>query len=45
VARSYALGKDFALEGTPAIIMPDGEMVAGYLPPDALLEHLKEAHP
>ncbi|HSY45165.1 MAG TPA: DsbC family protein [Steroidobacteraceae bacterium] len=45
VARSYALGKDFALEGTPAIIMPDGEMVPGYLPPDALLEHLKEAHP
>ena len=45
MARSYALGKDFALEGTPAIIMPDGEMLPGYLPPDALVEHLKEAHP
>jgi thiol:disulfide interchange protein DsbC len=45
VARSYALGKDFALEGTPAIIMPDGEMVPGYLPPEALLEQLKQAHP
>ena len=32
-------------QGTPAIIMPNGECVAGYMPPDALLEHLKEAHP
>ncbi|HTC16493.1 MAG TPA: DsbC family protein [Steroidobacteraceae bacterium] len=42
VARSYALGQDFALEGTPAIIMPNGEMLAGYLPPDALMQRLKE---
>jgi thiol:disulfide interchange protein DsbC len=42
VARSYALGQDFALEGTPAIILPNGEMLSGYLPPDALMQRLKE---
>jgi thiol:disulfide interchange protein DsbC len=40
VARSYALGRDFALEGTPAIILPDGEMVPGYVPPEALVQRL-----
>jgi thiol:disulfide interchange protein DsbC len=42
VARSYALGQQFALEGTPAIIMPDGEMLPGYVPPDVLAQHLKD---
>jgi len=42
VARSYALGRDFALEGTPAIIMPDGELLPGYVPPDVLVKHLKD---
>jgi thiol:disulfide interchange protein DsbC len=42
VARSYALGQDFALEGTPAIIMPNGEMLPGYLPPDALMKRLQD---
>ena len=43
VARSYALGQDFALEGTPAIIMPNGEMLPGYVPPEVLAQHLKDA--
>lgn len=42
VARGYALGKDFAIEGTPAIIMADGELLPGYVPPDVLLQHLKD---
>lgn len=47
VAREYALGKDFNLEGTPAIVLADGELVPGYMPPEMLLEHLKETqqHP
>jgi len=45
VAHSFALGKDFALEGTPAIVMTSGELLPGYLPPDALVQHLREAHP
>jgi len=42
VARSYALGQDFAIEGTPAIVMANGELLPGYVPPDALAEHLKD---
>jgi len=45
VARSYALGRDLALEGTPAIIMADGEMLPGYVSPEVLVGHLKETHP
>jgi thiol:disulfide interchange protein DsbC len=42
VAREYALAQDFALQGTPAIILPDGELLPGYVPPDVLVEHLKD---
>jgi len=42
VARSYALGQDFALEGTPAIVMANGEMLPGYVPPDVLAKHLQD---
>jgi len=41
VARTYALGKDFAIEGTPAIVTTDGELLDGYIPPDVLLKHLQ----
>jgi thiol:disulfide interchange protein DsbC len=42
VAKSYALGQDLALDGTPAIVMADGELLPGYLPPDVLAQHLKD---
>jgi thiol:disulfide interchange protein DsbC len=42
VAAHYALGRDFELEGTPAIVMPSGELYAGYLPPAALAQHLQD---
>jgi thiol:disulfide interchange protein DsbC len=42
VARTYALGQDFALEGTPAIIMANGELLPGYVPPDVLAQHLRD---
>lgn len=41
VAREYALGRALGLRGTPMLILPDGEMVTGYVPPDALLAHLE----
>jgi len=43
VARTYALGKDFALQGTPAIVLADGDMLPGYVPPDVLAQQLKES--
>lgn len=42
LARFWALGQKFNITGTPAIVMTDGEMVPGYLPPDVLLKHLQE---
>ena len=45
VRRDYELGQDSGLRGTPAIVMPDGEMLAGYLPPAMLLKRLQPAAP
>jgi thiol:disulfide interchange protein DsbC len=45
VAREYQLGKDVGLEGTPGIVAADGTMVGGYLPPDKLLQELKQLSP
>src|SRR5580658_1607014 len=42
VARFHALGADFALQGTPDIVMPDGEMIPGYVAPADLVAHLKD---
>ena len=42
VAREYALGQDVGVRGTPAIVLDDGEMLPGYLPPAMLAQHLKK---
>jgi thiol:disulfide interchange protein DsbC len=43
VARTYAMGRDFGLQGTPAIVAANGTMFPGYLPPNDLLQELKKA--
>lgn len=40
--RFWALGQKFNIQGTPAIVLADGEMLPGYLPPDVLLKHLQD---
>jgi thiol:disulfide interchange protein DsbC len=45
VARDYELGDEFAVQGTPAIVMPNGELLPGYLPPPMLLKRLEPAAP
>jgi thiol:disulfide interchange protein DsbC len=42
VARFHALGQDFNLQGTPDIVLADGEMFGGYVPPLELVQHLKD---
>ena len=44
VARHYALGQDFALQGTPAIVLGNGELIAGYLTPAELAQQLEKSH-
>ena len=41
VAREYELGQDIGVRGTPAILLENGEMLPGYLPPQELAAHLK----
>ncbi|MEX2122333.1 MAG: DsbC family protein [Woeseia sp.] len=40
VHKHYAIGQDVGLRGTPAIVLEDGTLVSGYLPPLELTEAL-----
>ena len=37
IAQQFALGRELGVRGTPAIVMPDGEMVPGYRSADDLV--------
>jgi thiol:disulfide interchange protein DsbC len=43
IARDWELGHKLAVEGTPAIFLPNGEMLPGYAPPSQLASILKAA--
>ncbi|MEX2496864.1 MAG: DsbC family protein [Woeseia sp.] len=45
VHNHYALGQDVGLRGTPAIVLQDGTLVSGYLPPLELTQALASARP
>jgi thiol:disulfide interchange protein DsbC len=45
VAQEYELGKAIGLEGTPGIVAANGTMMGGYLPPNELVEQLKQLQP
>jgi thiol:disulfide interchange protein DsbC len=40
VANHYALGQSFGVTGTPAIVLPSGQLIPGYQPANALLQQL-----
>ena len=42
VQDHYLLGQEVGLAGTPAIVLDDGEMIAGYMPPEALKLRLEQ---
>ena len=42
VSDHYIIGQEVGLNGTPAIVLDDGELIAGYLPPDALRMRLDQ---
>jgi thiol:disulfide interchange protein DsbC len=44
VAKHYALGQDFALQGTPAIVTSGGELIGGYMTPAELARQLQKSH-
>jgi thiol:disulfide interchange protein DsbC len=41
IKRDYDLGQKLAVDGTPAIFLPSGEMLPGYAPPGQLAKYLK----
>jgi thiol:disulfide interchange protein DsbC len=41
VAREYELGRQFNLQGTPAIVLGNGDMLPGYVTPVELAQELK----
>ena len=45
VHTHYATGQDVGLRGTPAIVLQDGTLVSGYLPPLELSQALASAKP
>lgn len=42
VAEQYQLGIALGVTGTPALLMADGQLVPGYVPPDKLKERLDQ---
>jgi len=40
VGSQYLMGIELGVQGTPAIILPDGELVPGFVPPERLLAML-----
>ncbi len=42
VAAHYKLGNDMGIRGTPALILEDGSVVPGYIPPDRLAAGLEQ---
>ena len=45
IATHYEMGQNVGLRGTPAIVLQDGTLVSGYLPPLQLVEALAAATP
>lgn len=41
VKKHYELGIQFGVRGTPSIVLPNGELIGGYLPPKELLKALQ----
>ena len=41
VKRHYELGKELGVRGTPGVVLPDGELVPGYVPAAELVKHLQ----
>jgi thiol:disulfide interchange protein DsbC len=42
VAEHYNTGRDFGIQGTPAIVLESGELIGGYLDPTELAKYIAE---
>lgn len=44
IAKGYELGTAMGINGTPTMVFEDGTLFPGYLPPEKLLEAVKQIH-
>lgn len=42
LSKHIKLGGQFKMTGTPAIVLPNGQLLSGYLAPDELLKTLEQ---
>ena len=42
ITDHYMLGRDLGITGTPAIFMPNGKLISGYVPPAGIYQRLVE---
>jgi len=40
IAEQYELGRELGVSGTPSLVMADGQMIPGYVPPEQLRQRL-----
>jgi len=45
ISKHYALGQSIGLSGTPAIVLEDGTLIGGYVPPASLSARIEGASP
>jgi thiol:disulfide interchange protein DsbC len=45
VAKEYKLGEELGVNGTPTLVLEDGQIFPGYAPPDRLSAALDQMHP
>jgi thiol:disulfide interchange protein DsbC len=41
VAKQYQLGRAIGIDGTPGMVLDNGELIPGYLPPAKLIAHIE----
>ncbi|MEM7018415.1 MAG: DsbC family protein [Pseudomonadota bacterium] len=42
IQEQYQLGQQLGVRGTPALLMPDGELLPGYAPADKLIQYMNQ---
>jgi thiol:disulfide interchange protein DsbC len=45
IKENYQLGQQIGLSGTPAIVLENGTLIGGYMPPDALADEIEASTP
>ncbi|UGA55243.1 thioredoxin fold domain-containing protein [Vibrio sp. VB16] len=41
IMEQYALGRDLGISGTPAVFLPNGKLLAGYMPPAGMFQRIE----